>query len=107
VKANKKTPAPFSLRMRKRLKSLANLYRIDLRSARYHEDGNWYWPLEGFPGAYFDRNGCIIFQTEKEFIQCVYLRFGPKNVWVLGKHAGLGISDIPGYRKLEPPPQSL
>jgi hypothetical protein len=86
---------------------LARFYKINVCSAYYHEDGNWYWPLKVFPGAYFDGNGCVIFQTEKDFCECVYLGIGPTNVWIRGQSSGLGISDIPGYMKLNPRPSSL
>jgi hypothetical protein len=39
--------------MKKTGESLARSYRINVRSAYYHNDGNWYWNLERFPGAYF------------------------------------------------------
>jgi len=88
-------------------KRLASFYKIDVRSAYYHNNGNWYWNLQEFPGAYFDSGGCVVFQTEKDFLECVYLSVGPRNTGVRGKNAGMGISDIPGYRKLEPRPNTL
>jgi hypothetical protein len=33
----------------------------------YNEDGRWYQPLRCFPGALFDKNGLIIFQTEQDY----------------------------------------
>jgi hypothetical protein len=85
-------------------KSLARCYRIDMRGAYYHVDGNWYWNLEQFPGAYFDSDGCKVFQTEKEYFDCPYLTIGPRNTGVRSKNVGMGISDIPGYMRLDPPP---
>jgi hypothetical protein len=46
--------------MKKTGKSLAWFYQLGVRRAYYHKDGNWYWNLEQFPGAYFDGQGCCI-----------------------------------------------
>ena len=88
-------------------KALAEFYKIPVKAAYYHNEGNWYWNLEQFPGAYFDDNGCVVFQTEKDYAHCVYLTIGPRNTGVRGKNVGIGIADIPGYQKLNPPPSSL
>jgi len=60
-----------------------------------------------FPAAYFDADGCVIFKAEKDYTGCVYLSIGPRNTGVRSKNVGMNISDIPGYRKLSPPPSSL
>jgi hypothetical protein len=44
---------------------------------------------------------------KKDYRECVYLSIGPRNTGVRSKKVGIGISDIPGYRKLDPPPESL
>lgn len=90
-------------------KALAKFYKIDVQSAYYHDEGNWYWNLKQFPGAYFDRNGCIVFETEQEYRFCgrLHLSIGPENTGVRHKDVGMSISDIPGYRELDPPPSSL
>jgi hypothetical protein len=93
--------------MKKTGKSLSRTYRLEVRSAYYHADGNWYWNLNLFPGAYFDGYGCIVFEMERDYRDCVYLSIGPRNTGVRGKNVGMGISDIPGYRKLDPPPISM
>ena len=84
---------------------LARQYGISVRSAYAHNEGNWYWNLTDFPGAYFDAEGCVVFQTEREYHDCVYLSIGPRNTWVRDKAVGMSISDIPGYRKLNPAPR--
>ena len=38
---------------RKTAKALAKFYKLRVRSAHYHNEGNWYWNLKRFPGAYF------------------------------------------------------
>jgi 5-methylcytosine-specific restriction protein A len=59
--------------------------------ALYHENGKWYHHLKSFPGAFFDANGYILFQTEDEYQTCTYLNRG-KQINVRG-----GISSLPGY----------
>jgi hypothetical protein len=53
--------------MKKTGKFLAKSYQLDLRSAYYHNSGNWYWNLEEFPAAYFDDYGCVVFDTEADY----------------------------------------
>lgn len=60
--------------------------------ALYIHDGHWYHPLRRFPGALFDRNGYILFQTEEDFRKCPHFSIG-KDVSVPKP----GISAIPGY----------
>ena len=88
-------------------KVLSRRYGIAVADAYSHIDGNWFWNLNEFPGAYFDAQGVIVFQTEGEYVGCVYLSIGPRNTGVRNKDAGMSISDIPGYRKLDPPPCNL
>ena len=90
--------------MKKTGKTLAKHYRIPVQSAYYHNDGHWYWNLHQFPGAYFDDHGCIIFQTEREYLDNSYLTISSKNTNVRNRGT---IADMPGYRKLDPPPSSL
>jgi hypothetical protein len=75
---------------------------MNLRQAYAHVDGRWYWPLKEFPGAYFDGDGCVLFQNEREFRECSFLTFDSATVTISG-----GLSAMPGYRKLDPPPRSL
>jgi hypothetical protein len=93
--------------MKDTARAMAQFYKVCVKSADYHVDGNWYCNLKEFPGAYFDANGCVIFQTENDYFGCAYLTIGPKNTSVRSKNTGMGIADIPGYQKLNPPPSSL
>lgn len=86
--------------------SLAKIYKIHVQSAPYHNNGNWYWNLKRFPGAFFDAYGVVVFETEKDYHGCVYLTIGPRNTGVRNKNVGMGISDMPGYQELDPPPIS-
>jgi len=93
--------------MRKDGKALAKFYKIPVAAAYYHADGNCYWNLDEFPGAYFDANGCVVFDTEKDYLRCVWLTIGPNNTGIRGKDAGMSIANIPGYQKLDPPPLGI
>jgi hypothetical protein len=88
-------------------RSLAKQYGMAVKSAYAHNDGNWYWNLTEFPGVYFDGEGCVVFQTEGAYRGCIHLTIGPRNTGVRHKTVGMSIADIPGYRRLNPPPRSL
>ena len=90
-------------------RALAKFYKIDVRSAHYHDEGNWYWNLQQFPGAYFDPNGCKVFETEEDYRFCgrLHLSIGPRNTGIRHKNVGMSLSDVPGYKKLSPTPGSL
>ena len=88
-------------------KALARRYNVRVNDAYAHADGNWFWNLNDFPGAYFDSLGVVVFPTEGEYRGCVYLAIGPRNTGVRRKDVGMSISDTPGYRKLNPTPSSL
>ena len=59
-----------------------------------------------FRGAYFDSEGCFVFETEGQYRSCIYLCIGPANTWVRDKRVGMSISDMPGYQKLNPAPRT-
>ena len=80
-------------------------YKMGLRDAHYHGIGCWYHLLEDFPAAYFDDQGCIRFETEQDFSNCDYLGIAG-TVYVKGPRF-TGISSIPGYERLQPPPVSF
>jgi hypothetical protein len=74
-------------------RSLAKLWKLDVRHALYRKTGDWYHQLERFPGALLDENGYVIFETEDTYRACQALRIR-QDVSVPG-----GISTIPGYTK--------
>jgi hypothetical protein len=86
---------------------LAKFYKLDVRRAYSHREGNWYWNLDWFPAAYFDADGCVVFHTEAEYLGCINLNIGPLNTAVRNKEVGMSIKDIPGYKVLDPPPSSV
>lgn len=75
-------------------KYLNELWKVGARHALYHKDGTFYENLEDFPGALFDYNGYIIFNTKGEYNSSRYLEIGQK----LNVHRG--ISTIPGYKRM-------
>ena len=69
-------------------------WKIGAAHCLYRKTGNWYMPLEFFPGALCDENGYILFKSESDYRSCIYLQIG-KQVSV-----PLGISKIPGYVRM-------
>jgi hypothetical protein len=81
------------IKMRERVtgKVLSERYKVAAKHALYREDGKWFHKLKRFPGALFDANGYVIFNTEEEFDKCSYLQIAHD------VHAPRGISSIPSY----------
>jgi len=72
-------------------KELNELWGVGAKHALYREDGKWYHRLREFPGALFDANGYVVFETEKDYLECEYLQI-TQHI-----HVPKGISAIPGY----------
>lgn len=64
---------------------------VQAQHALYHEKGTFYNLLQNFPGAYFDANGYILFQTKEDYVQNPSLQIGRK------VNIPDGIASIPGY----------
>lgn len=79
-------------------------YGIGAKQARYREDGVWYHPLNKFPGALFDGNGYVLFDSQAQYEQCDSIKKGPDANHI---HVSEGISSLPGYTPLVPPPLEL
>jgi 5-methylcytosine-specific restriction protein A len=75
-------------------KSLNDLWNVGAKHALYREDGKWYHHLEGFPGALFDSNGYVVFQTEQDYRDNPYLQL-KQDLHIIG-----GISSLPGYIRI-------
>ena len=71
---------------------LNGAWGVGAAHALYIHDGDWYHHLKRFPGALFDRNGYILFETEADYRNCPHISLG-KDVSVPKP----GISAIPGY----------
>ena len=85
-------------------KQLNEHYELGAKQARYREDGRWYHALEDFPAVLFDASGYIRFATKEDYDRCAALRKGPDPNQV---HVERGISAIPGYQQVEPPPYTV
>jgi hypothetical protein len=78
-------------------------WNIPALQTRFRKTGDFYMPLERWPGALADQTGYIIFPNEKEMLSTPSVRFygeGTNNprIGVTG-----GISKLNGYvRKLAP-----
>ena len=72
-------------------RELNKLWGVGAKHALYREDGKWYHLLRAFPGALFDANGYVVFQTEEDYLKCEYLQI-TQHI-----HVPKGISAIPGY----------
>lgn len=75
-------------------KELARQWNVPVKHALYHKDGEWYQRLRYFPGALFDPNGYVVFQTEKEYDESPYLQHG------IELHVPNGIASMPNYHRI-------
>ncbi|MFA5316960.1 MAG: hypothetical protein WC369_06035 [Dehalococcoidales bacterium] len=75
-------------------KYLARTWRVNVVHALFHKDGLHYHHLRDFPGALFDLNGYVVFNTKTEYENSSYLQHG-QNLHVVG-----GISSMPGYKRM-------
>lgn len=71
--------------------TLSRRWKVPVRQALYSKTGNWYHHLTSFPGALFDPNGYLLFETEKDYRSCRSLNLN-QDIWV--PH---GISSDSGY----------
>jgi hypothetical protein len=71
-------------------------WEVGARHALYHHEGQWYHQLLRFPGALFDCNGYILFETRDVFRNCSYLNI------TQDVHIPQGIAAIPGYVRRRP-----
>lgn len=71
---------------------LNDLWKVGAAHALYIHDGHWYHQLTQFPGALFDRNGYVLFETEQDYRSSPHLSIG-KQISIRKP----GISAIPGY----------
>lgn len=72
-------------------------WKIGARHVLYRKSGNFYMPLNEFPGALCDENGYILFKTEAEYRSAdpAYLQIGVR------VSVPNGISKIPGYVRMK------
>jgi 5-methylcytosine-specific restriction protein A len=66
-------------------------WNVHARHALYHREGTWYNNLTRFPGALFDPNGYVIFQTESDYRSNRHVRITQET------NVPNGISSMPTY----------
>jgi hypothetical protein len=76
-------------------------YKLGAVQAKYRENGVWYHSLNEFPGALFDARGYVLFDSAAEYEACDQVKKGPDPNHI---HVKGGISSLPFYVPLEPPP---
>ena len=59
-------------------RKLMREWKVDVKQARYHRDGAFFENLTVFPGAMFDPNGYVVFDTQAEYNSTKRLRIGQK-----------------------------
>lgn len=72
-------------------RELNRKWNVGALHALYRQEGDWYHLLERFPGALFDRNGYVKFETREQYLRCPYITIGQR------VHVPLGISRMPDY----------
>jgi hypothetical protein len=55
-------------------RQLNDLWKVGARHALYHHEGRWYHQLRDFPGAFFDYNGYVLFETREDYLRAPQLR---------------------------------
>jgi predicted HNH restriction endonuclease len=61
--------------------TLSRRWKVTVRQALYSKTGNWYHHLTSFPGALFDPEGYLFFETEQDYRSCSSLNIN-KDIWV-------------------------
>lgn len=74
-------------------RELNKRWKVGAKHALYHREGSWYNNLRRFPGALFDPEGYVFFETERAYRDSLYVRV-TQETNVRG-----GISSMPEYRK--------
>jgi hypothetical protein len=77
---------------------LNRVWNVGAAHALYHYAGEWYHRLQRFPGAFFDLDGYVRFETREEYERCPELH--------IGRHVNVraGIKSIPGYTRVRVTP---
>jgi len=75
-------------------RDLNGRWNVGARHSLYNKDGKWYHTLNEFPGALFDKNGYILFDSRREHEAHSELRHYPKtNTLAVPR----GLANINGY----------
>jgi hypothetical protein len=75
-------------------------WKIPALQTRFHREGDFYMPLDRFPGALADPNGHVLFPTEEQYLNCRYINFrgSSKNPRI---GVPVGISSMPEYVRVK------
>ncbi len=77
---------------------LAKEWKVNAAHSLYDKNGKFYMPLDRFPGALFDPNGYVLFNSEDEYKNCPDVKIGAgKNTRV---HVRRSISNLSGYKNV-------
>jgi hypothetical protein len=74
---------------------LNKLWKVGAVHALYRETGDWYQNLLRFPGALFDANGYVLFESEKAYRECPHVSIAQTT------HVQSGISSLPNYVRVK------
>lgn len=77
-------------------KVLIERWRVPVIQGRYHQGGTFFVNLTEFPGALFDPNGYVVFETEDEYRNCDGVNVGDKRTNV----SNPGIRALPQYKRV-------
>lgn len=81
-------------------KFLNKKWSVGARHSLYNIKGTWYHVLQKFPGALFDPNGYVLFDTQLDYDRCPQLKIKRETNTVTV--SGGGISSIRGYVRRSP-----
>jgi predicted restriction endonuclease len=79
---------------------LAKEWGVPALHSCYRKDGTWYHCLERFPGALFDENGYVLFETKQDYESCPDLIIEYEKNWSNIKRGGR-LANLPGYTTFE------
>src|SRR5438270_3213065 len=72
-------------------------WSIPARKTRYHKTGDFFMPIEEWPGALADASGFVVFQSEKEMLQNKTIRYRGKGTDHVRLGVAGGIAQLPNY----------
>lgn len=78
-------------------RALARREGLQVRQAFYHQDGTFFQPISEYPVALFDRYGYVVFPDERSCTARPEIRITEKT------NIPVGISSLPGYRRMSRP----
>jgi hypothetical protein len=74
-------------------------WNVGAHHALYRANGTWYHRLTRFPGALFDENGYVRFETEDDLRRCSGVLVGERANWL---NVPNGIASLSDYVRVQP-----